>query len=277
MVDADTVFESQSLRLLAQPFADPRVGAVSGNTKVGNRQGLLGGFQHIEYVIGFNLDRRLYDTLECIPTVPGAIGAFLRKALIEVGGVSGATLAEDTDLTLAVARAGWRVTYAETARGWTEAPTSLGGLWRQRYRWCYGTLQALFKHRGAIWHRNEGRVGRRAIPYMIVFQVLLPLGAPLVDLLGIYGAVFLNPRLILAYYGAFNLLALSQGVYAFRLDRESLRSLWLLPLQQFVYRQLSYLLLAESVRSAVLGLRLPWQTSDRTGDLQDAPKTLESS
>jgi cellulose synthase/poly-beta-1,6-N-acetylglucosamine synthase-like glycosyltransferase len=272
MVDADTAFETQSLRVLTQPFADPRVGAVSGNTKVGNRRGLWGRFQHIEYVIGFNLDRRLYDTLQCIPTVPGAIGAFRREAVIEVGGVSAVTLAEDTDLTLAVARQGWRITYTESARGWTEAPTSLGALWRQRYRWSYGTMQALYKHRAAIWRRNEGRVGRRAIPYMVVFQILLPLGSPLIDLLAIYGLAFLNPYLILAYYTAFNVLALGQAIYAFRLDRESLRPLWLLPVQQLVYRQLSYLLLAESLRSALLGLRLRWQTSDRTGQLDSAPK-----
>ena len=62
-----------------QPFRDERVGAVAGNTKVGNRQGMLGRWQHIDYVMGFNLDRRLYDVLQCMPTVPGAIGAFRRE------------------------------------------------------------------------------------------------------------------------------------------------------------------------------------------------------
>src|SRR5581483_10561933 len=108
-VDADTQFEPDSLRMLVAPLADPRVGAVSGNTKVGNRRGLLGRWQHIEYVLGFNLDRRMFDALGCIPTVPGAIGAFRRQALDEVGGVSDDTLAEDTDLTMAIIRAGWRV------------------------------------------------------------------------------------------------------------------------------------------------------------------------
>src|SRR5213076_838822 len=106
LVDADTVFETTSMRALVAPFVDPDVGSVSGNTKVGNRSGLLGRWQHIEYVIGFNLDRRMYDVLQCTPTVPGAVGAFRRDALSEVGGVPGDTLAEDTDLTLAVGRRG---------------------------------------------------------------------------------------------------------------------------------------------------------------------------
>jgi len=128
-VDADTVFEPDTVRRLVQPFRDERVGAVSGNTKVGNRRGLLGRWQHIEYVVGFNLDRRMYETLQCMPTVPGAIGAFRREALRAVGGVSGATLAEDTDLTMAIGHAGWHVVYAQDARAWTEAPATLGALW----------------------------------------------------------------------------------------------------------------------------------------------------
>ena len=124
MVDGDTVFEPEALRRLVQPLGDPTVGAVSGNTKVGNRGGLLGRWQHIEYVTGFNLDRRMYEVLQCTPTVPGAIGAFRRDALAEVGGVPGDTLAEDTDLTLAIGRTGRRVVYAEDARAWTEAPSS---------------------------------------------------------------------------------------------------------------------------------------------------------
>src|SRR5439155_1055793 len=103
-----TLVLPETLRRLLEPFADPRVGAVSGNTKVGNRRGLLGRWQHIEYVMGFNLDRRMYDVLQCMPTVPGAIGAFRRRALAEAGGLSAATLAEDTDATIAVGRAGWR-------------------------------------------------------------------------------------------------------------------------------------------------------------------------
>jgi len=160
MLDGDTVFEPDAVRILLQPFADPAVGAVSGNTKVANRSGLLGRWQHIEYVVGFNLDRRLFDLAECMPTVPGAIGGFRREALDRVGGVSDLTLAEDTDLTMALCRDGWRVVYEENAKAWTEAPASLGALWQQRYRWCYGTLQAMWKHRGALVQRgSSGQTG----------------------------------------------------------------------------------------------------------------------
>ncbi|MEV6730893.1 glycosyltransferase [Streptomyces sp. NPDC051364] len=109
MVDGDTVFEPDAVRMIVQPFAHRRVGALSGNAKVVNRGGLLGRWQHIEYVVGFNLDRRLFDLAECMPTVPGAAGAFRREAVLRVGGVSDTTLAEDTDLTMSLCRDGWRV------------------------------------------------------------------------------------------------------------------------------------------------------------------------
>jgi len=271
MVDADTVFERTTLRHLVQPFRSPEVGAVSGNTKVGNRRRLLGRWQHIEYVMGFNLDRRLFDVLRCMPTVPGAIGAFRRRALADVGGVSGATLAEDTDLTLAIGRAGWRVVYAEDARAWTEAPATLRGLWRQRYRWCYGTLQAVWKHRAALWRRGEGRIGRRGLPYLVLFQIALPLLAPLIDLFSVYGLLFLDPVGVLGFWAVFTSLQLLLGWYAFRLDRESPWVLWAMPLQQFVYRQLMYLVVVESVLTALRGTRLHWRPIARRGEIEVRP------
>ena len=273
MVDADTVFEPGTLRELVQPFRETDVGAVSGNTKVGNRRRLLGRWQHIEYVMGFNLDRRLYDVLRCMPTVPGAIGAFRREALVEVGGVSGMTLAEDTDLTLAVGRAGWRVVYEENARGWTEAPATLRGLWRQRYRWCYGTLQSVWKHRAAFRRSDEHAIGRRGLPYLVLFQIALPLFAPLIDLFSIYGILFLDPWIILGFWISFTGLQLLLGWYAFRLDRESPRVLWAMPLQQFVYRQLMYLVVVESVLTAIQGSRLHWRPIARRGEIEVKPET----
>jgi cellulose synthase/poly-beta-1,6-N-acetylglucosamine synthase-like glycosyltransferase len=218
--------------------------------------------------MGFNLDRRLYDVLQCMPTVPGAAGAFRRRALQDVGGLSTATLAEDTDLTLALGRAGWRVVYAEDARAWTEVPASLRTLWRQRFRWCYGTLQAVWKHRAAVWRRGEERIGRRGLPYLVLFQIALPLLAPLIDVFSLYGLVFLDVRAVVVFWLTFSGLQLVLGWYAFRLDRESPRVLWAMPIQQFVYRQLMYLVVIESILSAIRGTRLRWRPIARSGEVR---------
>jgi cellulose synthase/poly-beta-1,6-N-acetylglucosamine synthase-like glycosyltransferase/peptidoglycan/xylan/chitin deacetylase (PgdA/CDA1 family) len=269
-VDADTVFEPRTLRRLVRSFSDPKVGAVAGNTKVGNRSGILGRWQHIDYVMSFNLDRRLYDVLECMPTVPGAIGAFRRDALDSVGGFSSATLAEDTDITIALCRAGWRIVYAEDARAFTEVPSTWSALWRQRYRWSYGTMQAVWKHRGALLSPDEWRIGRIGIPYLVLFQILLPMLAPFIDVFAIYGVLFLNPLPVIAYWLGFNVLLLALAAYAFHLDGERARSLWAMPLQQLVYRQLMYLVVIQSAISAVRGVRLRWQHVERTGDVEMA-------
>ncbi|MCW2506055.1 MAG: polysaccharide deacetylase [Actinomycetia bacterium] len=272
LVDGDTVFEPDAMRALVAPLADARVGAVSGNTKVGNRKGLLGRWQHIEYVIGFNLDRRMFDVLQCMPTVPGAIGAFRRDVLEAIGGVSDDTLAEDTDLTMAVCRGGWRVVYAPDARAWTEAPATLGQLWRQRYRWCYGTMQAMWKHRRAVIETGaSGKLGRRGLPYLLAFQVLLPLLAPLIDVAALYSIVFLPTPTIAYVWLGFLGLQYVAATYAFVLDKEPLSPLWSLVLQQFVYRQLMYLVVIQSVSSALYGVRLRWQKLRRTGNLDAVP------
>ncbi|MEV4133964.1 bifunctional polysaccharide deacetylase/glycosyltransferase family 2 protein [Dactylosporangium sp. NPDC049742] len=263
LVDGDTVFEPDAIGRLVQPFADPSVGAVSGNTKVANRGGLLGRWQHLEYVVGFNLDRRMFDLGECMPTIPGAIGAFRRAALFDTDGVPADTLAEDTDLTMAILRAGWRVVYADRAIAWTEAPSSLRQLWRQRYRWCYGTMQAAWKHRRAIG--EGGHLGRRGLVYLAVFQMLLPLTAPLIDVYAVYSLLFLPWAQVAAVWCGFTALQVLAAGYALRLDRESLGPLWTVPLQQVVYRQLLYLVVIQSAVAALLGGRQRWQVSTRTG------------
>ncbi|MFC4020044.1 bifunctional polysaccharide deacetylase/glycosyltransferase family 2 protein [Micromonospora sp. GCM10011542] len=268
MVDADTVVDRDAIHRLVQPFADPRVGAIAGNVKVGNRRRLLGRWQHIEYVIGFSLDRRLYDTLHCMPTIPGALGAFRRTAVLAAGGLSRSTLAEDTDLTMGIQRAGWRVVYEESAVARTEAPSTLPELWRQRYRWSYGTMQALWRHRRALLERGpSGRFGRRGLPFIALFSVLLPLLAPMVDIFAVYGLFFLDRYETVLAWLAVLVAQILTAILAFRLDREPLRPLWALPLQQFLYRQVMYLVLVHSVVTALSGGRLKWQKLRRTGEV----------
>ncbi|MFE4799243.1 bifunctional polysaccharide deacetylase/glycosyltransferase family 2 protein [Streptomyces sp. NPDC056708] len=266
MMDGDTVFEPATVRELVQPFADPRVGAVAGNAKVGNRDSLIGAWQHIEYVMGFNLDRRMYDILRCMPTIPGAVGAFRREALDRIGGMSEDTLAEDTDVTMALHRDGWQVVYAENARAWTEAPETVQQLWSQRYRWSYGTMQAIWKHRRAVVERGpSGRFGRVGLPLVALFMVVAPLLAPLIDAFLLYGLVFGPTRkTVLAWLGVLAVQGIC-AAYAFRLDRERMTHLISLPLQQILYRQLMYVVLLQSWITALTGGRLRWQKLRRTG------------
>ncbi|MEU4653198.1 bifunctional polysaccharide deacetylase/glycosyltransferase family 2 protein [Streptomyces sp. NPDC023723] len=268
MMDGDTVFEAETVAHLVQPFADPEVGAVAGNAKVGNRNTIIGAWQHIEYVMGFNLDRRMYDLLRCMPTIPGAIGAFRREAVLQVGGMSEDTLAEDTDITIAMHRAGWRVVYQEHARAWTEAPGSLKQLWSQRYRWSYGTMQALWKHRKSLTDKGpSGRFGRVGMPLVVIFQIVTPVFAPLIDVFTIYAMIFVDWKASLLAWLAVLGIQLFCAAYAFRLDKEKYRYLLMMPLQQLAYRQMMYLVLIHSCITALTGGRLRWQKLKRTGEV----------
>jgi cellulose synthase/poly-beta-1,6-N-acetylglucosamine synthase-like glycosyltransferase len=124
-------------------FEDPGVGAVAGNAKVGNRINIITRWQALEYVTSQNLERRALAALGCITVVPGAIGAWRREALEQLSGFPVDTLAEDQDLTIALLKVGYTVIYDSSAIGWTEAPDTIRGLAKQRFRWAFGTLQCL--------------------------------------------------------------------------------------------------------------------------------------
>ena len=196
-VDADTVFEPETLSELVRP-RPTRLAPWRATRRSATASSLLGRWQHIDYVTGFNLDRRSFDVLGCMPTVPGAIGAFRRSALLEVGGFSSDTLAEDTDVTIAMSRRGWKVVYAERARGFTETPATLSGLWRQRYRWSFGTMQSVWKHKGAILRRKAtAPVGPAGLAISVLFQVGAAGARAAIEIFALYGILFLDSVVVI--------------------------------------------------------------------------------
>jgi cellulose synthase/poly-beta-1,6-N-acetylglucosamine synthase-like glycosyltransferase/peptidoglycan/xylan/chitin deacetylase (PgdA/CDA1 family) len=266
-VDADTVVRPAALSRLVEPFSNRTVGAVSGRVRVGNHQSLVGRWQHIEYTAGANLDRRILGAFGCVPTVPGALGAYRRQALEQAGGFSDATVAEDTDLTLAIGWLGWKVLYAPEATADTEAPASITGLWHQRSRWSHGIVQCVWKHRRSVVQRRRHRgYGAVAIPYLVCFYVALPLAGPLIDLLVLAGLFSRNPRwLVIAI--VFLSTQILTAVWASWLDREPIRHAVFVPAQYAVYRQVLQLVGLRSVALAALGAEPTWRRAARTGAL----------
>jgi cellulose synthase/poly-beta-1,6-N-acetylglucosamine synthase-like glycosyltransferase/peptidoglycan/xylan/chitin deacetylase (PgdA/CDA1 family) len=277
-LDADTVFEPDTLAALAHRFRDPRVGAVAGNAKVGNRINVVTRWQALEYVTSQNMDRRAFASLDCITVVPGAVGAWRRELLEKVGGFSSDTLAEDQDLTLRVRRLGYKIGYSERAVAWTEAPDTLRALAKQRFRWAYGTLQCMWKHKGALCRPRHGSLGFFAMPNVWVFQIIFPLVSPLMDLMlawSLVNAVLQrwqhgeeyagsNLGQILFYYALFLAVDWLSAAFAFALERrEQWSLLWLLFLQHFCYRQVMYYVMVKSVLTAMRGAAVGWGKLER--------------
>lgn len=272
-VDADTVVAPDAIRRMVAHFADPEVTAVCGNVEVGNVTSLLTAFQAIEYVTSQNFDRRAFAALNCVGVVPGALGAWRRDAVVAVGGYSDATLVEDADLTITVLRAGGTITYEPRAVGRTEAPESLGALWRQRVRWTYGTYQCLAKHRAALF---QGPVGWVALPNLLLFQVLFPIASPLGDAAMVYALVTGQWSSFLSGYLGFLAMDLVASLLAFRLDRKPLRWLPLLLVQRFTYRQFLYAVSLSAMISVALGARQGWRKLDRLGTVAPLPARASS-
>ncbi|MFI5213840.1 MAG: polysaccharide deacetylase family protein [Gemmatimonadales bacterium] len=286
--DADTQVEPDAIGRLARHFAKPDVAAVAGNVKVGNRVNMLTVWQSIEYITSQNLDRNAYALLNGVTVVPGAIGAWRKSAVLAVGGYVSDTLAEDMDLTFRLRRANWRITADSDAIGWTEAPERFGPFLRQRFRWAFGSLQVLWKHRGALL--RYGWFGGLVLPSQWLFGIVFQILGPLVDLRLLYAvlAVLVSrvgspefdplPQLarILAqtgfFYGLFFVVELGVSIAAFRLEREDMKQLWWLFWQRFVYRQTMYYVLWQAVIGAMRGKRQGWGKLQRTGSVLVAEK-----
>lgn len=142
----------------------------------------------------------------------------------------------------------------------------------------------MWKHRGAVLEvGTAGRFARRGLTYLTIFQVVLPLIAPVVDLFALYGVLFTDPVRSMGVWVAFLAVQLFCAGYALRLDREKLRTLWSMPFQLFVYRQLMYLVVIQSVFALLGGTRLKWHRMQRSGTAADqqlrqpsAPRQLSS-
>jgi peptidoglycan-N-acetylglucosamine deacetylase len=284
-LDADTIFGRRTIAHLIRHFKDPIVGAVAGNVKVGNRINPLTYWQSIEYVTSQNLDRRAYAVINSVTVVPGAVGAWRREAIVQAGGYTTDTMAEDMDLTWRIRRIGYRIENDPDAIGYTEVPDSFGALFGQRFRWAFGTLQCLWKHRRAVG--RYGWFGRVALPSLWLFSVVFQALSPLMDLEIAWTLVnvtstwlwrgslsgdwqplpqAMNSLYVIGFmYAFFFIVELFGSIVAFKLDREDSRVLVWLLWQRFLYRQLMYAVLLKSLKTAISGMRTGWGKLDRKG------------
>ncbi|MET0240619.1 MAG: glycosyltransferase [Sphingobium sp.] len=281
-LDADTEFEPETIGRLARWFADPRIGAVAGDARVGNRVNLVTRWQAVEYLTAQNLERRALAGFDAMTVVPGAVGAWRRAALDAVGGYPEDTLAEDQDLTIAIQRAGWRVTYDPRAVAWTEAPESFRALAKQRYRWAFGTLQCLWKHGGILRTRRPAGLALVGLPQAWLFQIVFAAISPLIDLALLISIIGTILRVVQhgwaqtrgdvgemgLFWLAFTTIDILCGWVAYRLDGRGLRyPAILLVAQRLVYRQIMYWVVLRAIASAIGGWVVGWGKLERTGSV----------
>lgn len=282
-IDADTQLYPDAVSQLMKSFTDEKVAAVAGNVKVGNEKNMLTRWQSIEYITAQNFDRRAFDYINGITVVPGAIGAFRKTAVEAAGGFTTDTLAEDCDLTIRIRRLGWVIRNCTQAVAVTEAPETLGQFMKQRFRWSYGVMQSFWKNRDACLNPRYGSLGLIALPNILLFQILMPILAPVADLLFFFSLGWSlhegdtrTLEKIMLYYGLFLLVDLVVAILAFTFEKESYARLWRLIPQRFVYRQLMYVILFRSILRAIRGEGQGWGVLSRTGNARLAGTTFNS-
>lgn len=277
MLDADTLFRPDAIRRLLVHFADPTVGAVAGNVKVGNRVNMLTRWQALEYITSQSLDRRALTVINCNNVVPGAIGAWRRELVMKVGMLNHRTLAEDGDLTMCICRLGYRIEYDDAAIALTEAPDTMRGFLRQRFRWMFGTFQVSAKHFSALFNRQHPWLGFVGMPNLLLFQVFFPLLAPFMDMVVVGSAIMLGYthwqhvqmdtiglRQFILYYLLFLTVDTLSASLAFVLERTEDRQLlgWV-PFQRVFYRMMMYYVATKSIFAALSGRAVGWGAIQR--------------
>ncbi|HWX93832.1 MAG TPA: glycosyltransferase [Terriglobales bacterium] len=293
-IDADTIIAPDAISHLVPHFMNPEVAAIAGNAKVGNRVNLWTRWQALEYITSQNFERRALNTMGAVSVVPGAIGAWRVSAVREAGGYHVDTVAEDADLTMALLRRGYRVEYEDQALAYTEAPTNANGLMRQRFRWSFGILQSVYKHRGVF--ARKGALGWVALPNILIFQILLPLVSPFIDVMFIVGVgwyfiqKYFHPestdpasfQKLVVFFLAFLIIDFFASTIAFALERrrsEIREDTWLLSqvwLQRFAYRQLFSIVLLKTLKRAAEGQRFAWDKLERTAAVTAPAERRES-
>lgn len=277
-IDADTQLKTDALTQLMKCFTietknNQEIGAVAGNVKVGNDNTMVTKWQSIEYTTAQNFDRRAFDLINGITVVPGAIGAFKKEAIAKAGGFTTDTLAEDCDLTIRILRNGYKVVNCVEAVAITEAPETLKEFMKQRFRWSYGVMQAFFKNKDACFNPKYKGLGMVALPNVFIFQIILPIFAPLADLVLIVSLIWNhnNPESlhkIAVYYIVFMFVDVLVSIVAFVFEKEKLSKLfWLIP-QRFIYRQLMYVILFKAIKKAIKGESQGWGVLKRTGNVK---------
>jgi len=266
-IDADTQCQRDTLPHLLDPFADESIGAVSGHAKVGNLRTFIARCQALEYTCGFNLDRRAYTRWNCITVVPGAISAIRKDAIDEAGGLSLQTLAEDTDLTLSLHKHRQRIVYVPGAIAWTEAPETVATLARQRFRWAYGTLQCLWKHRDMIFNWNYRALGWFSLPSVWFFQIILVAVTPIVDLFLFATLPFGVWRAVLPFVITFLAMDVILATLACILEREPVVRAWRILPMRLIYRPMLSYCIWKAILRAIKGAWVSWGKLERTASV----------
>jgi poly-beta-1,6 N-acetyl-D-glucosamine synthase len=265
-MDGDSQLSPETIKKAVRHFVNPEVGAVAGNVKVQNRGTFLTDLQALEYIEGLNMARSAQSYIKLVNIIPGPIGVFRRKAIESAGLYSSETFAEDADLTLKILASGWKIFYEPKAVSYTEAPTELQQLLKQRYRWTRGIIQSIRKHKRLMINPTKN-FGNTFILWSMFFEALIwPAMNIAVNVFFIFAALaFGFTSLIFYWWAGLALLDLMTAIYCVAAEGEDFR----LVSYSIIYRMVFILIIdickAMSTIEEFLGIKMNWGKLKRAG------------
>ena len=301
-VDADSMLQPESLRLLVQPFlTDPHTVACGGAVRLANGCEVSGGvlqqarlpknplalFQIVEYLRAFLFGRLGWAALNALLVISGAFGLFHKETVVGAGGYRVDTVGEDMELVVRLhrvlrqAKKPYRITFLPDPVCWTEAPEKLSTLRNQRVRWQRGLGESLMMNRALFCGRGTGLVGWFAFPFFVFFEWW----GPFFEVVG-YGVTIwaywqglLNFQAMLLFFsvavGLGMLLSVSslfleeRSFHIYTRFRQLLALLAASVVENFGYRQLITLFRLYGLMLAVVGVRARWGRMERRGSVRE--------
>lgn len=258
-MDADTQVLPDTIGNLVRYFQNPKVAAVGGNIKVGNRRSFLGIMQSIEYTLSLNLERNAYSLFNSILVVPGALGAWRTSAVRRVGGYSAKTLTEDAELTLRILKRGYKIYYEKHALAYTETPQTHSQLIRQRFRWYFGVLQTFYLHRDMLFGSKHHVLGKVVLPFTIFIQIPMLILTPVMDVLALAYLLEVSVETVGYYLAIYLVIRAFLASFAYLLSHENPWPVLFIPLIRFVYQPILYVSLYAALYKIIKGELVVWR------------------
>jgi len=244
MIDGDSILEPDALLHVVQPFVDDAEVVAAGGVVLPSNgarvhrgrivstavpRGWIERTQVLEYLRAFLVGRSGWSSLNGLMIISGAFGLFRRDIVVEMGGLDPTSLAEDADLVLGIHRMlrdrdqPFRVVFVPEPVCWSETPSTVRVLGRQRNRWSQGLGELLWKYRRMMFRPRYGVLGCVTMPYFLAFELF----GPAAELVGLSSAVvgivlgILPARLFLTYLGVSILLSVLVSLAALLVEEVS--------------------------------------------------------
>lgn len=297
--DVDCVLSRQTLLKMIKPFLNTKkkVIAVGSTlrmlngcdveegviTRVRPPKKLIPCFQELEYIRGYLLSKVGWSFINAVPNVSGGLGLFDKDVAIKAGGYSGDSHAEDMDMLTKMScymmdnKLKYKTVYIPTSCCWTEGPSDISVLGRQRTRWSSGLAQIFRVHRKVLFNRKYKRIGLITFPYIFIFEFL----APIIETIGILSFIYLiifnkvnwgMAYIILLYSYTFAIFITTLVVVQdhiifnhYKKSREVFRLILMGFLEPILYHPLIVFFSIKGYITFYLGKELKWGTMTRTG------------